>query len=59
MHRKRVPMLGLKCLQSVTERDIDMLLVEELEASVQFREWLASGYMDNLHTRTALVLGIP
>lgn len=35
-------MLSLKCLQSVSERDIDMLLVEELESSVQFREWLAS-----------------
>lgn len=35
-------MIELKCLQSVSERDIDMLLVEELESSAQFREWLAS-----------------
>ena len=35
-------MLELKCLQSVSERDIDMLLVEELESSEQFREWVAS-----------------
>lgn len=35
-------MLELKCLQSVSERDIDMLLVEELESSTQFCEWIAS-----------------
>jgi len=35
-------MLNFKCLQSVAERDIDMLLVEEFESSVQFREWFAS-----------------
>jgi len=35
-------MISLQCLQSVSERDIDLLVVEELESSEQFRAWLAT-----------------
>ena len=34
-------MIDTKILQSVTERDIDMLLIEECQASELFRQWLA------------------
>ena len=35
-------MIDTKILQSVTERDIDMLLIEECQASELFRQWLAA-----------------
>jgi hypothetical protein len=35
-------MLTIKCIQSVSERDIDLLIVEELESSTEFRDWLAA-----------------
>ena len=35
-------MIDLKCLQAVSERDIDMVLVEELQSSKAFREWVAT-----------------
>lgn len=34
-------MLDKNTLQSVSERDVDMLLVEELQVSCDFRKWLA------------------
>ena len=35
-------MIDLKCLRAVSERDIDMVLVEELQSSKAFREWVAT-----------------
>ena len=35
-------MIELNCLQSVSERDIDMILVEELQASEAFRRWFST-----------------
>ena len=37
-----IGMIELNCLQSVSERDIDMILVEELQASEAFRRWFSN-----------------
>ena len=37
-----IEMIELNCLQSVSERDIDMILVEELQASEAFRRWFST-----------------
>jgi hypothetical protein len=45
LHEKRVTegtVTELKFIASVTERDIDMLLLEELSASGEFQEWFAT-----------------
>jgi hypothetical protein len=48
-------MIELKCLQAVSERDIDMILVEELQASELFRVWFASQVFD--HTSYKMKIG--